>query len=109
MNDNRPFLLVRARPMPGEQQRFAAWFRGTHLRDVANIPGIVAIKSGATPAGTRLGFYSFESADVVQSSLASPQAAYARGTWEQWAPHLEELFIEIYAPLFPLPIYQSPS
>jgi hypothetical protein len=45
----------------------------------------------------------------VQSALQSPQAAYARGTWEQWAPHLEELTIEIWATLFPMPVYRSLS
>ena len=109
MNDNRPFLLVRARANPEDREHFAAWFLSSHLRDVANIPGIVAIKSGTTSAGTKLGFYSFESAEVVQQALASPQAAYARGTWEEWAPRLEELLIEIYAPLFPMPVYQSMS
>jgi hypothetical protein len=102
-------MLLRARPRDGARDRFDAWFSDSHLRDVAAIPGIVEVQAGRTPAGTRLGFYSFDSAAVVQSALASAEAAYARGTWEQWAPHLEELFIEIYAPLLPLPIYQSMS
>ena len=67
------------------------------------------MQAGHTPTGTCLGFYSFESAEVVQSALSSAEAAYARGTWERWAPQLEELLIEIYAPLLPLPIYQSMS
>ena len=109
MNDIRPFLLVRARPKPGVRARFEPWFRQVHLRDVAAIPGIVRIRSGFTSEGTALGFYSFESNDAVQAAMASSGAAYARGTWERWAPDLEELLIEVFAALFPLPIYQSMS
>jgi hypothetical protein len=109
MNDGRPFLLLRARPKPEARRRFRPWFLDTHLRDVRRIPGIAETRYGVLPGGTTLGIYSFESSDVVGPALSSPQAAYARGTWEQWAPHLEELSIEIFAPLFPLPIYQSDS
>ncbi len=109
MNDSRPFLLVRAHPKAAVRDRFETWFRTVHLEDVKRIPGIVSIKSGTTAGGTKLGFYTFDSTDVVQASLSSAQAAYARGTWEQWAPHLDELLIEIYAALFPLPIYHSMS
>ncbi|MEP7217207.1 MAG: hypothetical protein ABI782_13230 [Anaerolineaceae bacterium] len=109
MIDTLPFLLVRARPKPGVRARFEPWFRQVQMRDVAAIPGIVRIRGGFTPAGTALGFYSFESNDAVQTALSSPEAGYARGTWERWAPDLDELLIEIFAPLFPLPIYQSAS
>ncbi len=109
MNDTLPFLLVRARPKPGVRERFEPWFRQVHLRDVFAIPGIVRVRCGFTPAGTALGFYSFESNDAVQTALSSSEAAYARGTWERWAPDLDELLIEIFAPLYPLPIYQSAS
>ena len=109
MNDGRPFLLLRARPVDEARGRFERWFREAHLKDVRKIPGIAVVQSGRTPAGTRLGFYTFEDTEHVQPALASPEAAYARGTWEQWAPHLEELQIEIFASLFPLPIYQSRS
>lgn len=102
-------MLLRARPKVEARERFDAWFSTSHLRDVGTIPGIVEVQAGRTAEGTRLGFYSFESSAVVQQALASAEAAYARGTWEQWTPHLEELLIEIYAPLFPLPIYQSMS
>lgn len=109
MNDTLPFLLVRARPKPGARGRFEPWFRQVHIRDVTAIPGIVRIRCGFTPAGTALGLYSFASNEAVQTALASPEAAYARGTWERWAPDLEELLIEIFATLSPLPIYQSAS
>ncbi|GMV85908.1 MAG: hypothetical protein AMXMBFR80_17630 [Dehalococcoidia bacterium] len=107
MNTDRPFLLVRARPKAESRARFAAWFRQVQLRDVERIPGIATVRSGSTIGGTQLGLYSFESADVVKASLASPEAAYTRGTWEQWAAELEELLIEMWAPLFPLPLYES--
>ncbi len=109
MNESQPFLLVRARPRPEAAERLTAWFRESHLRDVRRIPGIVQTEWGRLAGGTLLGLYSFESADVVGAALASPQAAYARGTWERWASDLEELSIEIFAPLIPLPIYQSAS
>lgn len=109
MDPYRPFLLLRARPKAAVRDRFAWWFRTTHLRDVANIPGIGGVESGRTAGGVHLGFYAFESSEHVQAALSSPQAAYARGTWEQWAPDLEELLIEIWAPLAPLPLYHSNS
>lgn len=105
--DPSPFMLLRARPRPGAEERFDAWFRAVHLEDVRRIPGISAVHSARTPGGTRLGFYAFADADSVQTALQSPQAAYARGTWEQWAPHLEELAIEIWATLFPMPMYRA--
>ena len=109
MNESRPFLLVRARPRPEAAERLMAWFRASHLRDVRRIPGIAQTEWGTLAGGTILGVYSFESAEVVGAALGSPQAAYARGTWERWAPDLEELSIEIFAPLIPLPIYRSAS
>ena len=109
MNANAPFLLVRARPKPEARERFVRWFRGVHLLDAARIPGIASVRSATTAGGTRLGFLTFESAGTVQTALSSPESAYARGTWEAWAGELEELAIEIFAPLYPLPIYQATS
>lgn len=109
MNSDRPFLLVRAKPLPEAADRFESWFLGTHLSDVYQIPGIGQVRAGKTPAGTWLGLYSFNDADAVQSALASPEAGYARGTWTQWAGSLDELQIEIFAPLGPLPIFQARS
>ena len=109
MTGDRPYMLLRARTNERSREKFAAWFRSVHLQDVSRIPGIAAVTSGRTAGGTHLGFYSFEASDSVQDALSSPQAAYARGTWEQWAPHLEELAIEIWTPLAPLPLYHSDS
>src|SRR5229473_1302877 len=109
MTGDRPFMLLRARIDEKSRDRFAAWFRNVHLQDVGRIPGIAGVNSGRTRGGTLLGFYTFSGSETVQEALSSPQAAYARGTWEQWAPHLEELAIEIWAPLSPLPVYHSES
>lgn len=104
-----PFLLVRARVRPEARPRFEQWFHHDHLRDVGRIPGITLIQSGTTAAGTKLGFYSFAAADVIQGALSSPEASYARGTWEAWSSDLEELSIEIFAPLLSLPVYRARS
>ena len=109
MNDDLPYMLLRARPDEASRERFAKWFRAVHLRDVEKIPGISRVQSGRTAGGTYLGFYGFASSETVQEALSSPQAAYARGTWEQWAPHLEELAMEIWAPLGPLGLYHGSS
>ncbi|MEO8540656.1 MAG: hypothetical protein ABI577_13030 [bacterium] len=105
MNTSRPFLLLRARVKPGASVGFDQWFDAVHVRDVAKIPGIAKVMAGRTSNGTRLGIYSFESTDVVQAALGSPQAAYARGTWERWQPDLEELLIELWASVLPMGIY----
>ena len=109
MNDDTPFLLVRARPKPDTRAPFRRWFLSSHLSDVRSIPGISVIESGETAGGTTLGIYSFENVEAVQTALSSPQAAYARGTWEQWAGSLEELLIEIWAPVVPLPLFRNRS
>lgn len=98
-------MLLRARPSDAIRDRFTPWFRKVHLRDVERIPGISSVRSGKTPGGVFLGFYEFASAESVQDALASPQAAYARGTWDQWSGDLTELFIELWAPVGPLPLY----
>lgn len=100
-------MLVRARPLEAARAEFERWFTRVHLVDVRRIPGIVDVRGAHTIGGTRLAFLTFESTDVVQAALASPEAAYARGTWEPWAPRMEELQIEIFAPLVSLPMYRT--
>jgi hypothetical protein len=107
MDSSRPFLLVRAIPLPGQEEPFAEWWKGVHLRDARRIPGFTTIEHSRTPGGAFLGVYTFESAQAVQQTLSSPEAAYARGTWEQWAGQLEELVVEMFAPLSPMPMFQS--
>jgi hypothetical protein len=100
-------MLLRAGIQPAAREQFLPWFREVHLRDVSKIPGVVEVQGGHTRAGTLLGFYTFESGEAVQPALASPQASYARGTWEQWSGLLDELSIELWAPLAPLALYES--
>lgn len=100
-------MLLRARPSEEARPRFDPWFKQVHLRDVEKIPGISGVRSGVLPGGTHIGIYQFESAEALQAGLASPEAAYARGTWEQWAGELEELLLEMWSAVFPLAIYQS--
>lgn len=106
MDDTRPFMLLRARSKEHVRQEFDAWFEAVHLRDVARIPGIARIRKGRTGDGTRLALYSFESTEAVQPALASPQAAYARGTWERWQGDLEELLIELWSSVIAMPLYR---
>jgi hypothetical protein len=107
MDNFRPFMLVRARAKGAVRAEFDRWFDQVHLKDVVKIPGISGVLQGRNVDGTRLAVYSFESTDSLQPALASPQAAYARGTWEQWQPNLEELLIELWSAAFPIALYQS--
>ena len=109
MSPDKPFLLLRAHPREEDRDEFRRWFRSVHLRDARAVPGFSQIESGETPAGTFLAIYTFDGAEAVQKALASPQAAYARGTLEQWAPRLEELLIEMFAPVGLLPMFNSRS
>lgn len=109
MNDDRPFLLVRAKPLPDEAERFARWFREVHIRDAGQIPGVAQVRSGRTPGGAWLAMLIFANSEAVQQALSSPEAQYARGTWAQWAGKLDELHIEIFAALGAMPIFRSRS
>lgn len=109
MGSERPFLLVRTRAKPEARERFTEWYLGEHLQDVRKIPGVVDVMTGHTSLGTRLGWYFFESSEQVQPALSSPEAAFTRGAWQRWAADLEELGIELYGALFPLPLYHGRS
>lgn len=105
MDSDLPFLLIRAVPRAEVLESFGRWFTSVHLRDVQRIPGFKDVRHARSKHGGVLGVYTFSDPTNVEETLASPEAAYARGTWEQWAPSLEELVIEIFAPLVPLPLY----
>ena len=107
MDPARPVMMLRARARPQSQGRFGLWFRTGHMEDVRKIPGIIEVERGTTPDGTQIGFYSFEDGDAVQAALQSPQAAEARTGWSTWAQELEEFVVELYAPLFPIPTFES--
>lgn len=107
MREQAPFMLLRARVRPEAATRFERWFREVHLRDVEKIPGIATVRAGRTAGGTRLGFYAFADVESVQAALASPEAAYARGTWEQWGADIEELVVEMWAPVASMPLFRE--
>lgn len=105
MDNERPLMLLRARIAEDDSGGFARWFQGVHMTDARRIPGVARVEAARTPDGTWLGMYTFESAEKLQAALGSPEAAYARGTWDRWAPRLEELSIEMFAPVRMPPIY----
>lgn len=106
--DDGPFMLLRARPKPEARIPFDDWFATVHLAEVRRIPGITRAYGARTSGGTRLGLYYFADADAIGPALESAEAARARAGWAEWAPNLEELGMEIMAPLVTLPIYQAP-
>lgn len=99
MNPRAPVFVVRAMPRPAAVDGFFRWLRGVHLRDVRRIPGIAAVQWGRTVGGAVLAVYWFSNSETVRAALESPQAAYARGTWERWVPELEEFLVDLYAPV----------
>lgn len=102
-----PLMLLRARPSAAIRAEFEPWFRTVHMRDVERIPGITNARSARTVGGTFLGFFTFADADVVQAAMASAEAAAARESWSRWERDLEELHIEMFAPLLSLPMYRT--
>lgn len=107
MDDQQPFMLVRARARVAARRAFDEWFGAVHLQDIARIPGVTNVRKGHNGDGTLLAIYGFASTDAVQPALASPQAAYARGTWERWQPELEELLIELWSAASPIPLFHG--
>ena len=106
--NDRPSLWVRARIEPSQLEAFEAWYLATHLPNVLRIPGIVRaqrVRGTHDPAGTHLMMFEFASDTAVQPALASPEAQHARGDWDRWRPHLQELSVEIYAPLGAIDTY----
>jgi hypothetical protein len=96
----RPVMVVRSAVSPAVGERFRRWYTSVHIRDVLTIPGVDGYATvRGLPAHRMVTLYQFSDESVVQAALNSPQAHYARGTWEQWRQHLQELSVEIYAPL----------
>ena len=93
-------MVVRSAVAAAVQDRFRHWYTSVHIRDVLSIPGVdsYAFVTGL-PRNRMITVYQFSDELAVQAALNSPQAFYARGTWEQWRQHLQELSVEIYAPL----------
>lgn len=106
MERDLPFLLVRATPLPDAREAFASWFRHVHLRDARRVPGFKSVESTLTSDGAFIGIYTLADPDAVQEALGSPEAMYARGAWEQWTPRLQELVVEMYAPLPSMRVFE---
>jgi len=106
MERDLPFLLVRATPLPDHRDAFGRWFRQVHLGDARRVPGFKTVQSSAMADGGFIGIYTLADPDAVQEALASPEATYARGAWEQWASRLRELVVEMYAPLPSMRVFE---
>jgi hypothetical protein len=93
-------MVVRSAVSESVGPRFRTWYTSVHIPDVLTIPGVEGYRIVCgLPANRMVTVYNFSDGSVVQTALNSPQAFYARGTWEQWRQHLEELSVEIYTPL----------
>ncbi len=101
MNGAAPILVVRAKPKDGAAGNIRSWILRTHLTEAKRIPGVTDVTAGSSAAGTWYVLYTFTNAESLQKALGSPEAAYARGTWERWDDQLEERVIEVWAPLVP--------
>ncbi|WP_322819090.1 hypothetical protein [Tepidiforma sp.] len=101
----RPVLVMRASPLPEHLEAFLRWAREVHARDTRAVPGVVAVTVARAPKGEVLVGYVFADAEAVPGALQSAEAAYARGTLEQWAGRVTEIRFEMWAPLAPLPVF----
>jgi hypothetical protein len=104
MNSKAPMLVVQASPKAESASAFRAWLLGSHLAEARSIPAMSGVTAGVTRAGTWSIFYTFASAEAFERALGSPEAAYARGTWERWDDQLEDRSTEVWAPLIVSPI-----
>lgn len=87
---------------------FEAWYAATHLPHVLDVPGIVRAQRVRGPndqEGSHLMVFEFADSAAVQPALSSQEAQRAREDWDRWRQHLQELSIEIYAPLSPIEPY----
>lgn len=106
--NTRPTLWVRARVTPEVTAEFESWYISTHLPHVLNVPGIVRaqrVRGSSDQDGSHLMVFEFADSAAVQPALSSEEAQQARKDWDHWRPHLQELSIEIYAPLSPIEAY----
>ncbi|MCL6645325.1 MAG: hypothetical protein K6U88_10185 [Dehalococcoidia bacterium] len=103
----RPLLVMRAWPAPEHFAAFRRWAREVHARDTAAVPGVKRVEVGLAPQGVVLVVYVFEDADSVPVALQSPEAAYARGTLQQWPGKVHEVRFEMLAAVTPQPAFAS--
>ncbi len=103
----KPYLVVRACVEPSIMDEFVRWYEQVHLPHVMEIPGVVrAYRSTCHRRGVNWTVL-YELADdaSVQAAIASSQADRARRDWERWLPHVQDLSVEVYAGLGPIPTY----
>ena len=107
MTSPKPYLIVRASVEPSVMDEFVSWYEREHLPHVMEIPGILrAFRSNCSRRGINwTALYELADDSAVHTVLSSSEADRARRDWERWIPHVNELSIEIYSGLGPLPPY----
>lgn len=103
----RPYLVVRASIDPTVMDDFVRWYEREHLPHVLQIPGIMrAFRSRCTRRGANwAAFYELRDDASVHTAITSREADVARRDWEKWLPYVQDLSVEVYAALAPLPVY----
>ena len=103
----KPYLVVRASIEPAVMEEFVRWYEREHLPHVMEIPGVMrAFRSTCHRRGVNwTALYELADDAAVPRVMASSEADRARREWERWIPHVQELSVEIYAGLGPLPPY----
>lgn len=101
----RPYMVVRANIDPSVLDEFERWYRSVHLAHVMEIPGVVkAYRCNCTRRGINWAtLYELADDGAVEKAITSREADRARRDWERWLPHVQELTVEVYAALGPLP------
>ena len=104
---SRPVLVVRANIEPSIMDEFVRWYETEHLPHVMGIPGVIkAYRSRCHRRGINwTALYQLSDDASVQKVISSQEADRARRDWERWLPHVQELSVEIYAPLGPIPTF----
>lgn len=96
-----PYLLVRARVHPGKLEDFRRWSQQTHIPRMLAVPGVerAYLVRQATKSASLLMIFVFESDAAIQKALSSPEATRLRNGWEEWAPYVRDVSIQIYTSL----------
>lgn len=100
----KPYLVVRANIESSVMEEFVRWYEAEHLPNVMKIPGIVkAFRSNCHRRGVNwTALYEMADDASIQTAFSSDAATRARQDWERWAPHVDQLSVEVYANLGPL-------
>ena len=106
--NNKPAIVVRARLNPEVMEKFEIWHSETHMPHIMAIPGIVAarrVRHAREIPGTHQMEFELEDEQAIQRVMGSAEAQIAQQDWTAWATDMQELSVEIYAALGPLPQY----